>query len=123
MNFTTASFTPASTRAQIVMAQLADVGDRALSVQSPSSLVVGERDARGRFTNGCNPGPGRPRKRVQRYFVSPLNLFQRCLDLDDSKNAWNSVVRRLGPRAARVFLHDLEAEKGPVSFRHVALEI
>jgi hypothetical protein len=41
--------------------------------------------------------------------------------MDHSVTAWKSIVNRLGPSGAREFLRDLEAEQGPISFRHLAL--
>ena len=110
----------ASTQTQLVMNQLADSAKRFL-VSGRSSTANGhQRDQRGRFTHGCRPGPGRPRKIPRRQFVPPLQLYQRCLDMDHSVIAWKSIVNRLGPAGAREFLSDLEAEQGPISFRHLA---
>jgi hypothetical protein len=111
----------ASTRTQMDMDQLADSGAR-FQVNGRSSLTNdNHRDKQGRFTSGCRGGPGRPRKIPTRRFVPPLQLYQRCLDMDDSMIAWKSIVDRLGPSGARAFLRDLEAEQGPISFRHLAL--
>ncbi len=89
---------------------------------SAAAATLSNRDVRGRFTLGCNPGLGRPRKQANRTYVSALSLIQRVCDMDDTKFAWNSIVDRMGPSAAQEFLEDLEAEKGEVAFRHLALE-
>ncbi|HTQ37622.1 MAG TPA: hypothetical protein VMJ32_01265 [Pirellulales bacterium] len=124
MNSHTQTFTPANDRAELVMAQLEDASTRMLAPRqaSPPAIVVHQRDPLGRFTPGCPPGPGRPRKLAPRHFVTPLSLYQRVLDMHDSVNTWNNVIQRLGPAAARAFLADLEAEQGPISFRHLVLE-
>jgi hypothetical protein len=75
----------------------------------------------GRFTKGCQPGPGRPRKLV-RKFVPPSQLLQRGLDMDDSSTTWKLIVDRFGPVATRKLLENIEAEYGPICFRHVALQ-
>jgi hypothetical protein len=112
----------ASTQAQLVMNQLADSAKRFLVGGRSSTANDHQRDQRGRFTLGCRPGPGRPRKIPRRQFVPPLQLYQRCLDMDHSVIAWKSIVNRLGPAGAREFLSDLEAEQGPISFRDLALK-
>jgi hypothetical protein len=111
----------ASTRAQLVMDQLADSWKRFLVNVRSSLTNYNHRDGQGRFTIGCRPGPGRPRKIPTRRFVPPLHLYQRCVDMDDSVMAWKSIVNRLGPFGAREFMRDLEPEQGPISFRHLAL--
>jgi hypothetical protein len=49
-------------------------------------------------------------------------LLQRGLDMDDSSNSWNIIVSRFGPDAAGKLLENLEAEYGPICFRHLAIE-
>jgi hypothetical protein len=110
-----------STQTQLVREQLADSGKRFLLNGLCSPSGDNHRDGQGRFKLGCRPGPGRPRKLPRRQFVPPLQLYQRCLDMDHSVTAWKSIVDRLGPEGARDFLRDLEAERGPISFRHLAL--
>jgi hypothetical protein len=112
--------------AKHMMTQLAGVSTQTLAlVATPlttNATAIGQRDERGRFTLGCKAGPGRPRNQGRRSFVQPLALYQRCIDTDHSVAAWKSIVDLRGPKFARAFLHDLEAEQGPVSFRHLALE-
>jgi hypothetical protein len=111
---------------KLVITQLTGMNAQTLSpvagATKAQASAMRQRDGRGRFTLGCKPGPGRPRNVARRNFVSPLSLYQRCLDMDQSVTAWKSVIAQLGPKSARAFLYDLQAEKGPVSFRHVALE-
>lgn len=45
------------------------------------------RNSLGRFTKGCRPGPGRPRKTAPRSYVPPLSLYQRVIDMDNSVTA------------------------------------
>ena len=124
MNINTKEFTPAATRAQLVMAQLEDTCTGAIATRQspPPTIIINHRDNRGRFSIGCRPGPGRPRKVIPRQFVSPLSLYERVIEMDNSVVAWKSIINRLGPSAARAFLADFEAEKGQVTFRHLVLD-
>jgi hypothetical protein len=111
----------ATTQAKLATSQLADSAKRFSVNGHASPANDNHRDQQGRFKLGCRPGPGRPRKIPRRQFVPPLQLYQRCLDMDHSVTAWKSIVDRLGLEGARDFLRDLEAERGPISFRHLAL--
>jgi hypothetical protein len=83
--------------------------------------TIAQRDHHGRFTSGCRPGPGRPRKLERRTLIDPFSLNQRLAEFFLSRGAWNNIVGQLGPKEAREFLADLEAQHGEICFRHVAL--
>jgi hypothetical protein len=42
--------------------------------------------------------------------------------MDDSSRTWKMIVSRFGVNAARSLLENLEAEYGPICFRHLALQ-
>jgi hypothetical protein len=42
--------------------------------------------------------------------------------MDDSSSTWKMIVKRFGANAARSLLENLEAEYGPICFRHLALQ-
>jgi len=79
------------------------------------------RDAHGRFTKGCRPGPGRPPKPRPRQHVRSGDLFFRSLEIDDVVSGWRMIAGQLGQAGAREFLKHLEAETGPIRHRHLAL--
>ncbi len=109
-------------RVQIIKDNLTDTAHRFLALGPPPNTHTPScRDTNGRFTKGCQPGPGCRRKQV-RKFVPPAQLLQRGLDMDDSSKTWEIIVDRFGPAAAHKLLENVEAEYGPICFRHVALQ-
>ncbi len=88
---------------------------------SDQGQISDHRDACGRFTKGCRPGPGRPPKRRPREHVDSEQLFLRSLELQDVVSGWKMIAADLGQAGAREFLKHLEAETGPIRHRHLAL--
>jgi len=75
------------------------------------------RDPRGRFAQGCRPGPGRPPKKKPCYSVRPGDIYLGTMALEDAITAWQSVVTRNGPAHARQLLKSLEARPNPLPRR------
>jgi hypothetical protein len=80
------------------------------------------RDCRGRFAQGCRPGPGRPPKKKRSHAVSVGDIYRGTMQLEEAIAAWQSVVKRNGPAHARQLLRNFEAEHGPIVYREIALE-
>ena len=87
----------------------------------PIEALAG-RGSNGRFTTGCTPGPGRPRKPQKRSYVEDGWLYIWCMEFEKARGTWESLVERMGPVAARKYLAEIEAEHGQIKFRGMALE-
>jgi hypothetical protein len=87
----------------------------------PIEALAG-RGSNGRFTVGCKPGPGRPRKPQKRGYVEDGWLYFWSMEFEKARVAWESLVERMGPVTARKYLAEIEAEHGQIKFRGLALE-
>jgi hypothetical protein len=126
MNITTTPSIPTTPPPRFIVDRLADTPSPLLTspppAMPPKNRLTNHRDSRGRFVPGCRPGPGRPRKLIPRRFVPPLQLLQRGLDMDDTSKTWKIIVSRFGPKATKALLKNIEAEYGPICFRHLAIQ-
>jgi len=42
--------------------------------------------------------------------------------MDDTSKTWKIIVSRFGPKATKALLKNIEAEYGPICFRHLAIQ-
>ncbi len=100
----------------------ADAGAGMVAAGDQPVEPTGGRAQNGRFTAGCKPGPGRPRRPQKRSYVEDGWLYIWCMEFEKASMAWSSLVERMGPAAARKYLAELEAEHGPIKFRGLAID-